>query len=137
MSVFSAALWLALNAVQGTPAAIQVDWSAAVGADSDVAATRRELVRALNERDPSAESFYLADAIGITPDRTSGSLRLFPRKFETSSELASETGTYIETRGEGTSASVEGLYVTVYARGADNRWRIALEVWTTGSLRRR
>jgi hypothetical protein len=137
MSVFCAALWLALNSVQRAPAAIQVDWSTAVGADSDVAATRRELVRALNEGDPSADSFYLADAIGITPDRTGASVTLFPRKFEGGSQLASETGTYIETHGEKEGAAVEGLYVTVYARGVDNRWRIALEVWTTGSLRRR
>jgi hypothetical protein len=137
MSVFCAALWLALNSVQGGPAAIHVDWSAAVGADSDVAATRRELVRALNERDPAVESFYLADAIGIMPDRSAASLTLFPRKFESGSQLASETGTYIETRSAGGGADVEGLYVTVYARGTDNRWRIALEVWTTGSLRRR
>ena len=32
--------------------------------------------------------------------------------------------------------TVEGLYVTIYTRGRDDRWRVAMEVWTTGLLRR-
>ncbi len=135
MSVLCAALCLALNTAQSDPA-IRVDWSAAVGADSDVAAARRDFVRAVNAGDPAGDSFYMADAVGITPDRAH-TLTLVPRRFDVDKDTAAETGTYTEAPANGGAAIVEGLYVTVYRRGADNRWRVAMEVWTTGSLRRR
>jgi len=135
MSVLCAALCLALNTAQSEPA-IRVDWSAAVGADSDVAAARRDFVRAVNAGDPAGDSFYMADAVGITPDRAH-TLTLVPRRFDVDKDTAAETGTYTEAPAGGGAAIVEGLYVTVYRRGADNRWRVAMEVWTTGSLRRR
>jgi ketosteroid isomerase-like protein len=135
MSVLCAALWLALNTAQSEPT-IRVDWSAAAGADSDVAAARRDFVRAVNAGDPAAESFYMTDAVGITPDRARATLTLVPRRFDVGKDTAAETGTYTEARADG-AKTVEGLYVTVYTRGADNRWRVAMEVWSTGSLRRR
>jgi ketosteroid isomerase-like protein len=115
---------------------MRVDWSAATGADSDVAAARRDFVRAVNTGDPGAESFYTPDALGISPDRAHVTLTLVPRHFDVGKDTASETGTYTEVRSGG-SAVTEGLYVAVYTRGADKRWRVAMEVWTTGSLRRR
>jgi ketosteroid isomerase-like protein len=135
MSVLCAALWLALNTAQ-SEAAIRVDWSAAAGADSDVAAARRDFVRAVNAGDPAAESFYMIDAVGITPNRAH-TLTLVPRRFDVGKDTAAETGTYTEGLADGGTTIVEGLYVAVYKRGADNRWRVAMEVWTTGSLRRR
>lgn len=136
MSLLCAALCLVLNPAQ-SEGPIRVDWSAATGVESEVAAARREFVRAVNAGDPAAESFYMADAVGVTPDRAHATLTLVPRKFDVGKDTASETGTYVETRPEGAAATVEGLYVTIYSRGADNRWRVAMEVWTTGSLRRR
>jgi hypothetical protein len=78
----------------------------------------------------------MADAVGITPDRAR-TLTLVPRRFDVGKDTAAETGTYTEGRADAGTTTVEGLYVTVYRRGADNRWRVAMEVWTTGSLRRR
>ncbi len=136
MSLLCAALCLVLNPAQSEDV-IRVDWSAATGVESEVAAARRELVRAVNAGDPAPESFYTADALGMTPDRTHATLTLLPRKFDVGKDTASETGTYIETRSDGARKTVEGLYVTIYSRGGDNRWRVAMEVWTTGSLRHR
>ena len=137
MSVLCAALCLVLNTAQNDGTPLRVDWSAATGLESEVAAARREFVRAVNAGDPSADSFYMADAVGVTPDRAHATLTLVPRKFDVGKDTASETGTYVETRAGGGPTPVEGLYVTIYSRGADNRWRVAMEVWTTGSLRRR
>jgi hypothetical protein len=128
------ALCLTLHLAQSEPA-LRVDWSSASGADSDVAAVRRDLVRAVNAGDPAAKAFYRVDAVGITPDRSHATITLVPRRFEVGDRIASETGIYTETRDD--KRTVEGLYVAVYTRGADNRWRVAMEVWSTGSLRRR
>ena len=136
MSLLCAALCLVLDTAQ-SDGQIRVDWSAARGVESEVAAARREFVRAVNAGDPAAASFYMADAVGVTPDRAHAALTLMPRKFDIGKDTASETGTYVEVRSEGAPGAVEGLYVTIYSRGADNRWRVAMEVWTTGSLRRR
>ena len=136
MSLLSAALCLVLNQAQ-SESPVRVDWSAAKGVDTEVAAARRELVRALNAGDPGSDSFYTADALGMTPDRTHAALTLVPRTFDVGKDTASETGTYVETRSDGAKETVEGLYVTIYSRGSDQRWRVAMEVWTTGSLRHR
>ncbi len=131
---FLAALCLVLQAQEQS--AISVDWSAAAGAHTEVAAARRDFVRAVNAGDPAARAFYMPDAMGIAPDPGRVTLTLVPRRFDVDRNTASEIGTYTEVRA-GSAAPVEGLYVTVYARDVNNRWRVAMEVWTTGSLRHR
>jgi hypothetical protein len=135
MSLLCAALCFVLNPAQ-SEGAIRVDWSAASGVETEVAAARRELVRAVNAGG-AAESFYTADALGMTPDPMHATLTLVPRRFDVGKDTASETGTYTETQVDGAKKTVEGLYVTIYSRGGDNRWRVAMEVWSTGSLRHR
>jgi ketosteroid isomerase-like protein len=136
MSVLCAALCLALGSAQ-SEGVMRVDWSSAMGADSEVAAARRDFVAAVNAGDPAAESFYAPDAVAMTLDRAHRTFTLVPRRFDVGKDIGSETGTYVETRSEGAEhTTVEGLYVTIYTRGRDDRWRVAMEVWTTGLLRR-
>lgn len=137
MSLLCAALCLTLGSPQ-SDVVMRVDWSTAMGAGSQVAAARRAFVAAVNAGDPSADAFYAPDVVAMTLDRAHRTFTLVPRRFDVGKDTASETGTYVETRSEGMqSATVEGLYVTIYTRGRDERWRVAMEVWTTGLLPRR
>jgi ketosteroid isomerase-like protein len=132
---------------------MHVDWSSAAGADTPIADVRRAYVTAINARDKKAEAFYAADAVAAL---TSGSIEngapalaerlrtaldaeqngvtitLRPRRFVMDGTTGSETGTFLETRAA-ENRTVEGVYVTIYSRGADGQWRIAMEVRTTGS----
>ena len=152
MSMLCAALLLVLGPAPSENV-IHVDWSAAAGADSAIAGVRRDYVTAINARDAKAEAFYAADAVAVL---SSGSIvngapalaervrtaldgqpqgvtiTLMPRRFVIDGATGSETGTYLETDSI-QNRTVEGVYVTIYARGADGQWRIAMEVRTTGS----
>jgi ketosteroid isomerase-like protein len=152
MSMLCAALFLVLGPVPSDNV-IHVDWSAAVGADSAIAGVRRDYVTAVNARDTKAEAFYAADAVAAL---SSGSIvngapalaervrtaldgtpqgvtiTLMPRRFVIDGVTGSETGTFLETDSI-QNRTVEGVYVTIYSRGPDGQWRIAMEVRTTGS----
>ena len=121
-------------------------------ASTELAAMRAAFVDALNTRDAvKLAALYTPDAvvvlsdgrvlhgageIGAHFDRTSsssaaGTLTLTPGRFDESGEIRSETGSTVETRNDG-SAVVNGAYVAIYSRQPDGRWRIAMELRTTG-----
>jgi ketosteroid isomerase-like protein len=149
-----AALCLALGQAPDETA-MRVDWSVAVGAHGAIADARRDYVRAVNAGQATAESLYTRDALGndggsgpmaaraaafvarlhaLAADRPAATITLVPHRFAHAENMGSETGTFVETRSRaGRSEIVEGLYVAVYSRGPDGRWRIAMEVRTTGS----
>lgn len=134
---------------------MRVDWSRVLPVDPDLAALRREYASAVNARDVRrASDLYTADALAIladgrvvrgaeaigmrlsTANAPGAVVTLLPNRFSAAASLASETGTFTEVMGSGeVPTTVEGLYVTVYSRHADGRWRIALEVRTTGRSR--
>jgi ketosteroid isomerase-like protein len=154
MSMLCAALFLVL----GPPPSdnvMHVDWSTAAGVESAIADVRRNYVTAINARDVKAEAFYAPDAVAalssgsivngapalaerlrtaLDADRPGVTITLTPRRFVIDGATGSETGTFIETISDAAqSRTVEGVYVTIYSRGADGQWRIAMEVRTTGS----
>ena len=154
MSMLCAALFL----VFGPPPSdnvMHVDWSTAAGVESAIADVRRNYVTAINARDAKAEAFYAADAVAalssgsivngapalaerlrtaLNAESHGVTITLTPRRFVIDGATGSETGTFIETTSDDAqSRSVEGVYVTIYSRGADGQWRIAMEVRTTGS----
>jgi ketosteroid isomerase-like protein len=154
MSLICAALLLVLGPPPGD-GLMQVDWSAAAGADSAIAGVRRDYVTAINARDRNAEAFYTADAVAaltsgsivngapalaerlrtaLDADQPGVTITLTPRRFVIDGATGSESGTFVETRFDSAeSRTVEGVYVTIYSLGADGQWRIAMEARTTGS----
>jgi len=155
MSMLYLALCLALGP-RSTDATIRVDWSAAAGTDSPIAAVRRDYITAINARDQRADAFYAPDAMAALTSgsivsgapEVAGHLRtaleqeatsavtitLTPTRFVIDGGTGSEVGTFTETRTEPAGThTVEGVYVTIYSRGGDGQWRIAMEVRTTGS----
>jgi ketosteroid isomerase-like protein len=125
---------------------VQVDWSRLLVAEPTISALRSEYVAAVNSRDESRVStLYTSDALTAIPDGTvlrgadaiASRLRnrppavvtLAPHRIHADTNIASEAGTFTETLEQ----TVHGIYVTIYSRGADGRWRIAMEVRTTGS----
>jgi ketosteroid isomerase-like protein len=150
--VLHTALCLALQTSGG--AAMQVDWSTAVGADSAIADVRREYVRVVNSGEGLPESFFTNDALAArgagpllagaaalaAPSRAMSmdgahiTLTLMPRRYAITGDKGAETGTFVETVSDGQRVeSVEGLYVTIYSRSPDGRWKIAMDVRATGS----
>ncbi|NUR56754.1 MAG: nuclear transport factor 2 family protein [Acidobacteria bacterium] len=155
MSMLCLALCLVLGP-RSTDATIRVDWSAAAGTDSPIADVRRDYITAINARDRRADAFYASDAVAaltsgsivtgapalagrlrtaLEQDTAGGvTITLTPTRFMIDGATGSEIGTFTETRPDLTgSHSVEGVYVTIYSRGADGQWRIAMEARTTGS----
>jgi ketosteroid isomerase-like protein len=152
MHAFLAALLLTLLPAEPNAPMLRVDWTHAVPADSDLAALRGEYVEAVNLGDVNrASNLYTADALTVLCDGTlvrganavgarinerahrHAAVTLTPRRFSYAQGVASETGSFVETlESPAGSATVEGVYVTIYSRAADGRWRIALEVRTTG-----
>jgi ketosteroid isomerase-like protein len=147
-----AALCFALQTADD--AAMRVDWSAAVGADSAIADVRRDYVRAVNSGEGLPESFFTSDALAargtgpmiagaaalaapsraVAADGSRITLTLVPRRYAISGDKGAETGTFLETVTDGRRVdSVEGLYVTIYSKTPDGRWQIAMEVRATGS----
>ena len=78
---------------------------------------------------------YFADALQQSP--AAGLVTMTPFAATAAGNLGSETGSFEESRitPTGSRAEVTGLYVIIYSRGADGRWRIAMEVRTSGDSR--
>ena len=146
------AVCLALQAPED--AAMRVDWSTAVGADSAIADVRRDYVRAVNSGGGLPESIFTADALAargtgpmltgaaalaapsraVPADGNRITLTLGPRHSAISGDKGAETGTFVETVSDGRRVdSVEGLYVTIYSRTPDGRWQSAMEGRATGA----
>jgi uncharacterized protein (TIGR02246 family) len=152
MQAFGAALLLTLTLpVQDANEAVQVDWSRSAFTDPAITALRSEYIAAVNSSDERRVSaLYTPDALARLSDgsllrgadtiasrlrnRPPAVVTVIPRRIVAETTVASETGTFTETLQEphGTR-TVEGIYVTIYSRGADGLWRIAMEVRTTGS----
>lgn len=132
----------------------QVDAVRLATADSELAALRVEYAAAASAGDARRLSaLYADDAIAVPRDGVmlrgaaeiqryslealsvvppGATVMLTPRHFEARAGMASETGTFSETRpGEGEPAAT-GVYVTIYTRAADGTWRIAMDVRTRG-----
>jgi uncharacterized protein (TIGR02246 family) len=75
---------------------------------------------------------YFADALHQSP--AAGLVTITPLAVTTTGNLGSETGSFEEsgTTPTGASFQVTGVYVIIYSRGDDGRWRIAMEVRTSG-----
>ena len=153
MNLLDAAFCLALWTASAPPSLIRVDWSAAAGVDAPIATVRKDYVTVFNVRPDAVGSMYTADAVAILADGEhvgapgastrqsndaavplpSVTVTLTPRRFVVSGDTGSEAGTFVETSLTGDrSTTVEGMYVTIYARTADGQWRIAMEVRTRG-----
>jgi len=78
---------------------------------------------------------YFGDA--LREARAAGLVTITPFAVTTAGNLRSETGSFEESRttSAGTRAHVTGVYVIIYSREADGRWRIAMEVRTSGDSR--
>lgn len=154
MSMLCAALCLALGPAPSDNV-MHVDWSTAAGVDTAIADVRRDYVTAVNAHDARAEAFYAPDAVAalssgsivngapaltarlrtaLDADLPGVTITLTPQRFVIDGATGSETGTFVETTAATPPGrAVEGVYVTIYSRGADGQWRIAMEVRTTGS----
>lgn len=148
---------LALTAVPAVAVAqttFRLDAGGTATADAALTALRAEYAAAANAGDARRLSaLYTADAISVPREgvmlRGSAEIlrysneafasvpagavvTLTPKTLESRGSMASETGTFSETRaGEGEPAAT-GVYVAVYTRDPDGAWRIAMEVRTTG-----
>jgi uncharacterized protein (TIGR02246 family) len=154
----SAALALAA-ALTMTPAGVfaqtwvTVEAGAVAPAARDLAVVRAEHAAALNAADARRSSaLYAPDAIATLGDglvlrgreeiaryfhealeaRAAGAtVTLSPQHFSVGDRVASETGSFSETR-DGESSPATGVYVTIYTRDPEGEWRIAMELRTTG-----
>lgn len=151
MQVLCAALFLTLLPAPPTEEVVRVDWSHVLAGDTDITALRVLYASAVNAGDVGrASELYTDDALAMLGDGTivRGSqaiggrlsrlnlpgavVTLLPQRITSAGDVASETGTFTETQQGSNAKSVEGVYVTVYSRAPGGRWRIALEVRTTG-----
>jgi uncharacterized protein (TIGR02246 family) len=154
MSMLCAALFPVLGPAPSDNV-LHVDWSTAAGGDSAIADVRRNYVTAVNAHDAKAEAFYARDAVAalssgsivngapalaerlrtaLDAEQQGVTITLTPQRFIIDGATGSETGTFVETIADaGRTRTVEGVYVTIYSRGADGQWQIAMEVRTTGS----
>ena len=157
-SSFAIVALAALTAFPATGAAqttfrVQGDPRGSAPADGELAALRVEYAAAANAGDARRLSaLYAPDAIAVPRDgvllRGVGEIHRYshealsaaagaatvtftPTHVESNGVVASETGTFSETRADGASGAT-GVYVAIYARGADGAWRIAMEVRTRG-----
>lgn len=152
MHAFYAALLLTLLPSEPNAPMLRVDWTHAAPVNSEIAALRGQYVEAVNLGDiDRATDLYTPDALTVLCDGTvargatavgarinerahkHAAVTLMPRRFSHADAVASETGSFVETLESPTgNTTVEGVYVTIYSRARDGRWRIALEVRTTG-----
>lgn len=151
-TLFVAVVWLAVQAtVSGD--LVRIDWSRVADRNRDLAAVRTEYVAAVNARDAaSASAVYAPDALALFGDTKvlrgqaalgarlqdalqefTGTVTLMPRSFAASGDIGSETGTFT-VGAPGATVLLEGAYVAVYSRGADGRWKIAMEIRTDGHV---
>jgi uncharacterized protein (TIGR02246 family) len=139
------------DVVRSPADAVQIDWSRVADRDADLAAVRGEYVAAINAHDATGVSaMYTADALALFGDgelvrgraaviqrlqagaaASTATITLTPARFSASQETGWETGTFTIRPADGGAAS-EGVYVAIYSRGDDQRWRIAMEVRTAG-----
>ena len=132
----------------------RVDPQAMQVADSELAALRLEYAAAANAGDASRLSrLYASDAIAVWTDGvllrgaaeiqryssevlsavpSGASVTLTPKRFEAEGRMASETGTFAELQSADGRTGATGVYVAIYTRGADDVWRIAMEVRSRG-----
>lgn len=75
---------------------------------------------------------YFADA--LRQSTVGGTVTITPLAVTTAGNLGSETGSFEESRttSTGDRVQVTGVYVIIYTRGVDGRWRIAMEIRTSG-----
>lgn len=119
------------------------------------AVVRAAYVAALNAADPDAlQRLYAPDALAAFGDgrlvrggesistriraalasvTDAARVTIQPLGFARDGDIATERGVYSVSFGTGDrERTSSGVYVVVYTRHADNRWRIAMEVRTTG-----
>jgi uncharacterized protein (TIGR02246 family) len=148
--------WMAIiPAAADAPMVMRVDTSIAQAADDELAAVRAEFVAAANARDAGRlTALYAPDALVSLPDGMSltgseigqhfretfaspapaATVTLTPHRFEMRGDVGAESGTFVETAASGEGGAIAtGAYVTIYSRGADGRWRISIDVRTTGA----
>jgi uncharacterized protein (TIGR02246 family) len=135
------------------PMVMRVDTSIAQSADEEISVVRAEYVAAANARDAARlTALYAPDALISLPDGMSltgaaeigqhfkeaftspardATVTLTPHRFEMRGDVGAESGTFVEAGTSGAIAT--GAYVTIYTRVADGRWRIAIDVRTTGA----
>lgn len=126
-----------MSPADGELAALRVEYAAAATAGDgrrlsalyaeDAIAVPREGVIL---RGPSEIRQYSDEAFSSVP--AGATVTLTPQRFQTHGGMASETGTFAETRPGESEPSATGVYVAIYTRGADGVWRIAMEVRTRG-----
>lgn len=117
----------------------------------EIADVRAAYIAAVNDHDAAGLArLYAPDAIAILADgvlrrgradvtdyfrnavsNDGGDVIVTPSRFVAGSNVASETGSFVEVAGSGERRAT-GAYVTIYTRGADGRWRIAMDVRTHG-----
>ena len=151
--VVTAVVWLAAPGTAAAQATFLVDAPAPVAADTELAALRAEYAAAANAGDAARISaLYTADALSLPGEGVllrgrseieryareslatvphDASVTLVPRHFSASGHMASETGTFTETRGDGKPGAT-GVYVAIYTREGSGAWRIAMEVRSRG-----
>lgn len=156
----SPSVFLAVAALMVTPAGtfaqtwVTVEASAIAPPARDLAMLRAEHVAALNAADPGRlRALYAPDAIAVLDDGVvlrgrdeigrhfrdacaarpeDTSVTLAPQHFSVDDRVASETGSFSESRHGEDPGAATGVYVTIYTRGADGDWRIAMELRTRG-----
>ena len=126
---------------------------------SEIVQARNQYVAAVNAAEPDKIApLYAGDALVILSEgvvlrgktevaryfadvlhqsTADGAVTITPLAATTAGNLGSETGSFEESRttSTGTRVQVTGVYVIIYTRGADGRWRIAMEVRTSGDSR--
>jgi ketosteroid isomerase-like protein len=127
---------------------VDVDTSALSHADAELGAVRTAYAAAASTGDATGLSaLYAPDAIALLDGgallrgageivkrhEASGgaTLTLAPRELRRAGTIASEVGTFSEAADRG-ATPVSGVYVTIYTRGTDGVWRIAMEVRARG-----
>ena len=150
MQMLAAALFFVVSAAQSQDA-VRIDWSRVTDRDADLAAVRGEYVAAVNARDASgASAMYTTDALALFGDGdlvrgrsavlqrlqtglagSAAAITLTPTRFSAAQDVGWETGTFT-IRPAASGAAIERVYIAIYSRGADQRWRIAMEVRATG-----
>ncbi len=145
--------WIALGIAAQSGVVLKIDWSRAPHPDAELAAVRGEYVDAINARDANrAAALYAPDALTIVGGATvlrgaeavgsrlrdgfgaaNANVTLMPLAFSIVDRVGSETGTYTVNGATAGAPAFEGVYVTIYSRGTDGRWRIAMEVRTPTS----
>ena len=126
---------------------VHVDTSALSHADAELGAVRTAYAAAASTGDATGLSnLYAPDAIALLDGgallRGAGeivkrheaaggaTLTFAPRELRRAGTIASEVGTFSEAADGATPVS--GVYVTIYTRGTDGVWRIAMEVRARG-----